>query len=164
MKSLFRSITLSALVLVSALWLNNANGDDETVSVFEQVGGRWIEHYLANDLDGLMELYTDDATVMLHGKPAMQGKEAIGAFFAASMGTADVSFDIDVEQAEIHGNIAYLISKYWMSIKPQGSDQMFTDVGRSLLIYKKDAEGIWKIHADIDQATPDVSWPPPDES
>lgn len=163
MRSLFRTIGLCALILVSALWHSNANGDDEAVSVFEQVGGRWIKHYLANDLDGLMELYTSDATVMLHGKPAMQGKEAIRAFFAASMGTADVTFDIDVEQAEIHDNVAYLISKYWMSIKPHGGNEMFTDVGRSLLIYKKDTEGVWKIHADIDQATPDVSWPPPDK-
>jgi uncharacterized protein (TIGR02246 family) len=137
------------------------SADDETKELFEQIGGKWIEHYLANDLDGLMTLYNDDARVMLHGKPAMQGKPAIREFFAAGMGTSEVTFDIDLEQAEVHGDMAYMISKYWMSIKPHGEERTFYDVGRSLLIYKKSDEGLWKIHADIDQATPDVSWPPP---
>ena len=133
---------------------------DDTRDVFQEIGGKWIDRYLAEDLDGLMALYTDDAMVMLHGKPAMQGKAQISEFFAASLGKAAVTFDIDVERAEIHDDMAYLISKYWMSIKPHGSDDTITDVGRSLLIYKRDAGGVWKIHADIDQATPDVTWPP----
>lgn len=138
-----------------------ATADDGTVELFEQIGGKWIEHYLAGDLDGLMQLYTDDATVMLHGKPAMRGKTAVRDFFAAGIGKSEVTFDIDLEQAEVHGEMAYLISKYWMSVKPHDSDQISYDVGRSLLIYKKNDQGDWKIHADIDQATPDVSWPPP---
>ncbi len=134
--------------------------NDDANTVFKQVGGQWIDRYLAADLEGLMALYTPDATVMLHGKPAMQGKAAIREFFAASLGKAEVSFNIDVEQAEIHGNMAYLISKYWMSVRPHDTDQHITDAGRSLLIYKRDSSGQWKIHADIDQATPDVRWPP----
>jgi uncharacterized protein (TIGR02246 family) len=154
--SLITSLALLGIVCSAA-----ATAGDETKDLFEQIGGKWIEHYLDNDLDGLMTLYTEDATVMLHGKPAMHGKPAIREFFAASMGTAEVTFEIDLEQAEVHGDMAYLISKYWMSIKPHDGEQTFYDVGRSLLIYKKNDQGEWKIHADIDQATPDVSWPPP---
>ncbi len=132
-----------------------------TEAVFEHVGGQWIERYLAADLDGLMELYTDDARVMLHGKPAMVGKPAIRNFFAASLGQAKVSFEIDVEKAEIYGDVAYLISKYWMSVDAEDGTPAFTDAGRSLLIYQRGVDGDWKIHADIDQATPDVGWPRP---
>jgi len=156
-----RTPLIASLTLVAIISSAAATAGDETKDLFEQIGGKWIEHYLDNDLDGLMTLYTEDATVMLHGKPALQGKPAIQEFFAASMGTAEVTFEIDLEQAEVHGDMAYLISKYWMSIKPHGEEQTFYDVGRSLLIYKKNDQGEWKIHADIDQATPDVSWPPP---
>jgi uncharacterized protein (TIGR02246 family) len=156
-----RTPLIASLALLAIISSAAATAGDETKDLFEQIGGKWIEHYLDNDLDGLMALYTEDATVMLHGKPAMQGKPAIQEFFAASMGTAEVTFEIDLEQAEVHGDMAYLISKYWMSIKPHGEEQTFYDVGRSLLIYKKNDQGEWKIHADIDQATPDVSWPPP---
>jgi len=137
-----------------------ARADEATREVFSQIGGKWIERYLAEDLDGLMALYTEDAKVMLHGKPAMTGKAEIREFFAASMGKARVTFDLDVERAEVHGRMAYLISKYWLSITPHGSTETITDVGRSLLIYKQGQDGQWRIHADIDQATPDVVWPP----
>ena len=129
--------------------------------VFRDVADQWIQSYLAGDLDRLMTLYTEDARVMLHGKPAMQGKSEIREFFAASIGKAHVTFEIDIERVEIHEPVAYLISKYWMSVKPHGSSETMTDVGRSLLIYKRGSDGEWKIHADIDQATPDVTWPPP---
>lgn len=134
-----------------------------TEEVFEQIGGRWIKHYLAGDLDALMTLYTDDARVMLHEQPALVGKQAIRAFFAGSMGKNDVKFEIDVERAEIFGNVAYLISKYWMTVTPPNGVEPWRDAGRSLLIYKKSDDGQWLIHADIDQATPDVVWPAPSE-
>ncbi len=38
--------------------------------------------------------------------------------------------------------------------------EVYRETGRSLLVYKKH-EGQWKIAADIDQVTPDVTWPAP---
>ncbi|MFK7885714.1 MAG: SgcJ/EcaC family oxidoreductase [Gammaproteobacteria bacterium] len=155
MRAIFFAFIFAVLVATTPV-----EADESTRDVFQQIGGKWIERYLAEDLDGLMALYTDDAKVMLHGQPAMTGKADIREFFAASLGTARVTFDIDVERAEIHGRMAYLISKYWMSVTPHGSTETITDVGRSLLIYKQEKDGEWRIHADIDQATPDVTWPP----
>ena len=134
-----------------------------TEAVFEQIGGRWITHYLAGDLEGLMALYTADARVMLHGKPALVGKPAIRQYFANNLPKGDVMFKIDVERAEILGDMAYLISKYWMTVTPPGGD-VHRDAGRSLLIYRRSGNGDWLIHADIDQATPDVTWPAPDKA
>lgn len=131
--------------------------------VFEQIGGHWIKHYKAGDLESLMALYTDDARVMLHEQPALVGKEAIRGYFETTMGKNDVDFQIDVERAEIIGDVAYLISKYWMTVTPPNGVEPWRDAGRSLLIYKKSDDGKWLIHADIDQSTPDVTWPAPSE-
>jgi ketosteroid isomerase-like protein len=90
-----RTPLIASLALLAIICSAAATAGDETKDLFEQIGGKWIEHYLDNDLDGLMALYTEDATVMLHGKPAMQGKPAIQEFFAASMGTAEVTFEIE---------------------------------------------------------------------
>ena len=61
---------------------------------------------------------------------------------------------------ETHGDIAYIISQYWLKAVDKKSGDVLLDAGRSLLVYKKD-DGAWKIAADIDQATPDVDWPAP---
>jgi ketosteroid isomerase-like protein len=37
---------------------------------------------------------------------------------------------------------------------------VYRDAGRSMLVYKKE-HGQWKIAADIDQSSPDVTWPSP---
>ena len=107
-----------------------------------------------------MTLYTENAIVALHGQPALYGKEAIRAYFQSRIGKSDVTFELDYEVRESHGNLGYIISKYWLVAKSRDSHKIYKDAGRSLLVYKKqDAE--WKIAADIDQSTPDVVWPSP---
>ena len=123
-------------------------------------GGKWARYYEQGDLDGLMTLYVDDAIVALHGQPALFGKEAIREYFSTRIGKADSTFELEYELRETHGEIAYIISKYWLKAVDNETGNTYLDAGRSLLVYKKH-DGRWKIAADIDQATPDVSWPAP---
>ena len=123
-------------------------------------GGKWARYYEQGDLDGLMTLYVDDAIVALHGQPALFGKEAIREYFSTRIGKADSTFELQYELRETHGEIAYIISKYWLKAVDNETGDTYLDAGRSLLVYKKH-DGQWKIAADIDQATPDVTWPAP---
>ncbi len=124
-------------------------------------GSRWAEYYKAGDLDSLMTLYTDDAIVALHGQPALFGKDAVRNYFSTRIGKADTEFELDYELEEVHGDIAYIISKYWLVATDRESGEVYKDAGRSLLVYKRGPRGDWLIAADIDQATPDVSFPSP---
>ena len=123
-------------------------------------GGKWARYYEQGDLDGLMTLYVDDAIVALHGQPALFGIEAIREYFSTRIGKADSTFELEYELRETHGEIAYIISKYWLKAVDNETGDTYLDAGRSLLVYKKH-DGQWKIAADIDQATPDVTWPAP---
>lgn len=132
-------------------------------SPLEEQGQAWTDYYKAGDLDGLMTLYMDDAVVALHGQPALRGIPEIKAFFAQSVGKTNVDFELDYELMETHGDIAYLVSKYWLiSRDPESGEVVYRDAGRSALVYKKDRDGRWKIALDIDQASPDVSFPSPE--
>ena len=124
-------------------------------------GSRWAEYYKAGDLDSLMTLYTDDAIVALHGQPALYGKDAVRDYFSTRIGKADTEFELDYELEEIHGDIAYIISKYWLVARNRETGAVYKDAGRSLLVYKRGPDGNWLIAADIDQATPDVGFPSP---
>ena len=88
-------------------------------AAIEQVAQRWIELYTAGDLDRLMTLYTDDAIVALHGRPALRGVEQIRNFFAPGMGKSRVTFEIDIEEIQIHGDTAHLLSKYYLTSRTQ---------------------------------------------
>ncbi|MEM7283664.1 MAG: nuclear transport factor 2 family protein [Pseudomonadota bacterium] len=118
----------------------------------------WIEHFKSGDLDQLMTLYEPDAFIALHGQPAMRGIDEIRAYFESRIGRPGVKFDLDIEEIQIHGDVAHLVSKYWFEL-PLEDGGSYRDAGRSLLIYKNSKEHGWRIYLDLDQATPDVTWP-----
>ena len=155
-----RNFACSMLLLVGWGHLNPVAA--ETLdSPLSAAGVSWAEYYETGDLDGLMTLYMDDVVVALHGQPALFGKEAVREYFSSRIGKSDAKFELEYEVSEIHGDVAYLISKYWLRAVNKETGYVYKDAGRSLLVYKKGADGQWKIAADIDQATPDVAWPSP---
>ncbi len=123
-------------------------------------GAQWSAAYQAGDLEALMQHYVDDAFVALHGQPALKGKPAISAYFAPRLGQSDVSFDLRYERVRIYGDVAYIISQYWLTATDRNSGATVRDAGRSLLVYELGSDGQWRIAADIDQATPDVTFTP----
>lgn len=149
----------SSLSLLMGLILSSTAVADFANEIAAE-GGKWANYYERGDLDGLMTLYVDDAIVALHGQPALFGIEAIREYFSTRIGKADSTFELQYELRETHGEIAYIISKYWLKAVDNETGNTYLDAGRSLLVYKKH-DGQWKIAADIDQATPDVSWPAP---
>ncbi len=153
----FCSAVLMAVVSILPVMSKAA---DSGLNDIEAEGGKWARYYESEDLDGLMTLYVDDAVVALHGQPALFGKQAIRDYFAARLGKAESTFELKYEVRETHGDIAYIISQYWLKAVDKKSGDVLLDAGRSLLVYKKE-DGAWKIAADIDQSTPDVGWPSP---
>ena len=149
-----------ALLMLLGLALSNQAVADQAkdIAAIEQVAQRWIDLYTAGDLDRLMTLYTDDAIVALHGRPAMRGVEQIRNFFAPGMGKSRVTFEIDIEEIQVHGDMAHLLSKYYLTAEPKSGGDVYRDAGRSLIIYKRNADNEWKLYLDIDQATPDAQF------
>ena len=149
----------SALIALAMLPVS-VRGQTDFETEIAAEGGKWAHYYEQADLNGLMTLYVDDAIVALHGQPALFGISAIREYFSTRIGKAESVFELDYELRETHGDIAYIISKYWLKATDNETGVVYKDAGRSLLVYKKH-DGQWKIAADIDQATPDVAWPAP---
>ncbi len=148
-----------SLALVTLL-MHYPGGLRSDVDALTDAGRDWIGYFRSGDLDGLMNLYVDDAVVALHGQPALFGKPAIREYFADRLGKGDIEFELKYELQESHGSIAYIISQYWFTSEDRDSGTRYRDAGRSLLVYKRSG-GRWKIAADLDQSTPDVGWPSP---
>ena len=143
-------VSLAALLLTATV--NLVAGEDE--AAIRAAGSLWTQHYSAGDLDALMTLYVDDVVVALHGQPALYGREAVRDYFAPRIGKADVTFELDYEVIEVHGDVGYIISKYWLRAVDRESGGVYKDAGRSMLVYKKGADGSWKIAADVDRRHP----------
>lgn len=122
-------------------------------------GAVWSAAYAARDLEGLMALYEPDAWVMLGGQPALKGREAVRRYFAQAFSgpAGENRIELAIEDVQVKGRLAQLVSLFRLTVQtdPAVPAKVFT--GRSLLIYKKGADGRWRIWRDIDNSTPDAT-------
>jgi len=151
------------LAMLSLMLAGPVSAVADDVDAIKAAAQDWIVAFKAGDIDALMRLYAPDAFVALHGQPAMRGKTAIRDYFAPKLGTAQVEFLLKFEDIQVHGDMAHLVSQYWYQSVPNEGGDPLRDAGRSALIYKKAEDGSWLIYLDIDQQTPDVTFPPPRE-
>ena len=74
-------VVLVALGILAASATLLVSADTGRENQIREVVAAWEEAYKAGDVDGLMELYADDAVDMPPGYPASVGKDAIRADF-----------------------------------------------------------------------------------
>lgn len=115
---------------------------DSTTAEFEAAmnAGRF------GDIGGF---YADDAIVLPTGAPAAKGRAAVTAFWngMSGMKVSDTKFTID--QLELHGDVAIEVGGYTMTVTPPGASAGTTDKGKYLVVWKRQADGSWKIYRDM---------------
>ena len=103
----------------------------------------------AEDVAAHNAIYAPDGIVMMSNTPASKGSDAIrehatGMF--AGVNFTDVKFT--TESLEVSGDLAVETGSYAMTITPQGGKAM-QDKGKYITVWKRQADGSWKIHRDI---------------
>jgi uncharacterized protein (TIGR02246 family) len=130
-------------------------------SAVRDADARWAKTAGANDLDGTVSYYTDDASMLPPNAPIATGKQAIRAVWATML-TPDttVSWQVNKAEAARSGELAYVMGTYQIAAKnPRGKSQ--EDRGKLVEVWKKQADGNWKTVADIFNS--DVPAPAPVE-
>ncbi len=130
-------------------------------SAVRDADAQWAKTAGANDLDGTVSYYTDDASMLPPNAPIATGKQAIRAVWATML-TPDttVSWQVNKAEAARSGDLAYVMGTYRIAAKnPQGKSQ--EDRGKMVEVWKKQADGNWKTVADIFNS--DVPAPAPVE-
>lgn len=118
---------------------------------------KWATLYAKRDLDGLMTLYHEDAMLFTSGAPALVGPAAIRGYFETSFQKVAASkIDFKIEKITVFDDVAHLVSLFRMDLDV-GEKEPMTVVGRSMLMYKRDAFGHWLLFADMDNRAPDAT-------
>ena len=103
----------------------------------------WEAALNAPDLDALLELYTADARIMPPNGELSTGREAAGAAFG-SMIDAGLSGTTEIVEAQISGDVGYIVGTYVIAAGDETVDK-----GKYTEIWKRDADGQWRIASDI---------------
>jgi len=103
----------------------------------------WMALFNAGDMDGLMDLYTEDARLLPPNAEMVQGHEAIRADFAA-MKEAGLSGSLVTVEAMTAADVGYRLGTYTLTA-PDGSE---ADRGKYIETWRL-IDGEWKIVNDI---------------
>ncbi len=100
------------------------------------------------DAAAVAALYTENAVAQPPNSEAVQGREAIQNFMQSSMAMGLEDLTLTTVSVEGSGNTAYEVGIYTLKMQPEGQAAEM-DSGKYLVVWKRDASGVWKLHADI---------------
>ena len=105
-----------------------------------------VDRYVAasneGDAEALAELYADDALLLPPDHQPIRGREAIVDFWR--QGT-DEGLEVSPLRLEVNGDVAYMVGRY--RLPPTEAED--ADSGQYVLCLKRQADGAWKLTADI---------------
>lgn len=152
-------VVTSLIGLFLTACVTNPSGNiSEDIDGLAQFSENWAGAYAEGNFDKMRDLYEPDAWLMTRHQTARKGVDEILAYFAASRakgGKADIQFEDEDET--IDGDYAFKVAKWWLEV-PTAIGEPVRDSGRSLVIFKKGSDGIWRLWRDIDNHTPDVTF------
>lgn len=111
-----------------------------------------VEHaaaYLREDLDEIMEIYTENPVIRSNHVAPLQGREAVREFIGAFFSAVDVQrMDYATDELAVHGDSAYAIGTFEATVRtPDGA--LVEDRGSYMVLYLRDTDGAWRSHRGV---------------
>jgi uncharacterized protein (TIGR02246 family) len=151
-----------ALVLLASGCNQQAPPDTRAAdeSTIRELEAQWARTAAAHDLEGCVLYYSDDASILPPNSPIASGKQAIRAVWASVLGPgASLSWQVSRLEVSRSGDLAYVMGVYQFARKyPQG--KLMTDHGKTVEVWRKQADGKWKTVVDIFNSDLPPSAPP----
>ncbi len=142
-------VVVMSLTLISCTGQQSQQMEMAQVSeAINKVNAEFMDAFKNGDAAGVAALYTDDTTLMPPNSEIIKGREGVQNFWngGMQMGIKEVTLtSVDVSGV---GNLAYEIGNYSLKIQPEGQEAT-SDQGKYIVVWKKDMDGTWKLHADI---------------
>ena len=139
------ALSLLALGSVACQAQGPAGLSDADRSAIRQAADSEVKAANAKDWGSMVMAYADDATIMPPNGEAVHGRQPIQKWMEAFPPISD--FKIDQVEVDGRGDVAYVRGNYSMTVTPPGSPAT-PDRGKFLEIWRKQADGSWKIRWD----------------
>jgi len=102
---------------------------------------------VAKDWAGFAGTFAEDGTILPPNGEAVVGRAAIQAWAEAFPPINE--FKAAASEVGGSGDLAYVQGTFSMTISPPGAPAPVSDNGRYIAIYRKQADGSWKVSRDI---------------
>jgi ketosteroid isomerase-like protein len=108
----------------------------------------WLKVYSAKDLDKSVAFFDDQGSMMSPNDPIATGRAAISKLIASDFSFGNLTWQMDKAGVSKSGDLGYTSGRYTFSFKDP-SGKAATDKGKYLAVWKKQADGSWKVLFDM---------------
>lgn len=110
----------------------------------------WLKAYRAKNAAAAAAFYAPEGAMLAPNQPRLSGKNALTNFIEKSFRLDNYDIVWHAKKAEVarSGELGYTSGSYEMSFRqPRG--KLFFDKGKYVMVWKKQADGAWKVAFDI---------------
>ncbi len=147
----------AVIVAVSSTASAGSKGKDQGVpearAAIEAANAKFSEAFARGDAKALAAMYTSDAIVFPPDHEMIRGTKAIGDFWKATRDSGIQSAALTTVDVGRSGGVAYEAGKVSLTIQPAGKEPT-TVVAKYVVVWKRQADGSWKLHRDIWNSLP----------
>ena len=120
----------------------------EVKKSIEAENAKYSEAIREGNVAGALAAYADDATALPPDGQMMKGKLAIEGLYKRFLQIGMKEVTLITLEVGGSGDVAYEIGKTKVRIQPEGQPAM-TDSTKYLVIWKRQADGTWKVYVDM---------------
>jgi uncharacterized protein (TIGR02246 family) len=141
--------TALLLIPLGCKWQSAPDTRKADEQTLRELHARWLQAASAKNIDAAIAMYGEDAVMLPPNAKMSANSYAIRNAWKSLLESAD-SLSWDAEKVEVarSGDLAYLIGTYRFIVNdPHGNP--VADDGKFLEVWKKEADGNWKVAADM---------------
>jgi uncharacterized protein (TIGR02246 family) len=124
----------------------------EAIAALNAAREGFMKAYEAGDAEAIGNLYTKDAISESNNQPSLKGRDAIVASLKGMFEQVTVKTVLTAEDTKTLGNVGVDTGRYGVTVTPKAGATPYTNEGRYMVVYVKDADGQWRVWRDMDNA------------
>jgi len=113
----------------------------------------WPAAFNAGDAAAVAAQYSEDAMLLPPDATLVQGRQAIQETFQGWIDDGLKNIKFDLVEIEESGDLAYEVGLFSVDYPVEGG-QMATATGNYLVVWKREADGVWRMYRDTWNDTP----------
>lgn len=151
-KTLFRPFPVYAFLLLCACSSSREKTTStkaEDVAAITAVSEARAEAFNESNAQGIAIHFTEDAILMAPGEPAMQGREAVAAYYQSIFDKYEPVLESYYEEVEVSGDMAYGRGEAKVTLTPKSGGPTTTSTSKYLNILQRQSDGSWQTTHDV---------------
>jgi len=149
MRSRQRIVTGLLFLIVSAGAALGQRSGKETDAILA-ADAAWMKVYSAKDLEKSVAFFDNGGSMLPSNAPIATGKDALRKLIGAAFAIPDYTLSWHANKVGVarSGELGYTSGTYDFSMK-DASGKTISDKGKYLTVWKKQADGTWKVLSDM---------------